>query len=101
MSRCSVGARSANSTSPAIGVTADSVPGAVIWVCGLGTPGFSSGDYTPRFSFREVVGDRGYVADVCRFRLFPTREQAAALAGHCGHARFVWNLAVEQQLHWQ
>jgi putative transposase len=23
------------------------------------------------------------------------------LAEHCRHARYVWNLAVEQQLHWQ
>jgi putative transposase len=38
---------------------------------------------------------------VCRFRLLPSPEQAAALAEHCGHARFVWNLAVEQQQHWQ
>jgi putative transposase len=38
---------------------------------------------------------------VCRFRLLPTPEQAAALAEHCGHARFVWNLAVEQQQSWQ
>jgi putative transposase len=33
--------------------------------------------------------------------LLPTLEQAAALAEHCRHARFVWNLAVEQQQHWQ
>jgi len=38
---------------------------------------------------------------VCRFRLFPIPEQAAGLAEHCRHARFVWNLAVEQQQHWQ
>jgi len=38
---------------------------------------------------------------VCRFRLLPSPEQAAALAEHCRHARFVWNLAVEQQQHWQ
>jgi putative transposase len=38
---------------------------------------------------------------VCRFRLLPSLEQAAALAEHCRHARFVWNLAVEQQLQWQ
>ena len=36
-----------------------------------------------------------------RFRLLPSPEQAAALAEHCRHARFVWNLAVEQQQHWQ
>ncbi|WP_241524231.1 RNA-guided endonuclease InsQ/TnpB family protein [Mycobacterium paraense] len=36
-----------------------------------------------------------------RFRLLPTDGQAAALAEHCRHARFVWNLAVEQQRHWQ
>ncbi len=28
-------------------------------------------------------------------------EQAAVLAEHCRHARLVWNLAVEQQRHWQ
>jgi putative transposase len=33
--------------------------------------------------------------------LLPGVEQAAALADHCRHARFVWNLAVEQQQHWQ
>jgi putative transposase len=38
---------------------------------------------------------------VARYRLLPTAEQAAVLGEHCRHARFVWNLAVEQQLHWQ
>jgi putative transposase len=38
---------------------------------------------------------------VSRYRLLPTTEQAAALAEHCSHARYVWNLAVEQQQHWQ
>jgi putative transposase len=38
---------------------------------------------------------------VCRFRLLPSIKQAAVLAEHCRHARFVWNLAVEQQQHWQ
>jgi len=38
---------------------------------------------------------------VCRFRLLPNVEQAGALVEHCRHARFVWNLAVEQQRHWQ
>jgi putative transposase len=33
--------------------------------------------------------------------LLPSLEQAAVLAEHCRHARFVWNLAVEQQQHWQ
>ena len=38
---------------------------------------------------------------MCRFRLLPSTEQAAVLAEHCRHARFAWNLAVEQQQHWQ
>jgi putative transposase len=38
---------------------------------------------------------------VFRFRLLPSVEQAAVFAEHCRHARFVWNLAVEQQRHWQ
>src|ERR1700735_5405240 len=35
-----------------------------------------------------------------RFRLFPTPAQQAVLRDHCGHARYVWNLAVEQHAHW-
>jgi putative transposase len=38
---------------------------------------------------------------MARYRLLPTTEQAAVLAEHCRHARYVWNLAVEQQQHWQ
>ncbi|MCV7022326.1 transposase [Mycolicibacterium novocastrense] len=38
---------------------------------------------------------------MARYRLLPTPDQAVALAGHCRHARLVWNLAVEQQRHWQ
>ncbi|MGB9227323.1 helix-turn-helix domain-containing protein, partial [Mycobacterium sp.] len=48
-------------------------------------------------SFRRVVDGRVYVVGVSRFRLLPSVEQAGALAEHCRHARFVWNLAVEQQ----
>jgi putative transposase len=36
-----------------------------------------------------------------RFRLLPTPEQQEALLAHCRDARYVWNLAVEQQQHWQ
>ena len=36
-----------------------------------------------------------------RFRLLPTAEQEQALLAHCRDARYVWNLAVEQQMHWQ
>jgi putative transposase len=36
-----------------------------------------------------------------RFRLQPTPAQEAALLEHCAHARFVWNLAVEQHRHWK
>ncbi len=35
-----------------------------------------------------------------RYRLIPTPAQAALLRDHCGHARYVWNLAVEQHSHW-
>jgi putative transposase len=31
----------------------------------------------------------------------PTPAQETILAGHCAHARFVWNLAVEQQSWWR
>jgi putative transposase len=36
-----------------------------------------------------------------RFRLLLTPEQEQALVVHCRDARYVWNLAVEQQQHWQ
>ena len=36
-----------------------------------------------------------------RYRLYPTPAQEAALREHCAHARYVWNLAVEQHGHWR
>jgi transposase len=36
-----------------------------------------------------------------RYRLYPTPAQEQVLRGHCAHARFVWNLAVEQRSWWQ
>ena len=36
-----------------------------------------------------------------RYRLTPTLDQMKILRGHCSHARFVWNLAVEQQSWWR
>jgi putative transposase len=47
------------------------------------------------------VGGASYVSDMARFRLLPTPEQERDLSAHCRDARFVWNLAMEQQLHWQ
>src|SRR5450755_3636893 len=35
-----------------------------------------------------------------RYRLVPTPAQEALLQDHCAHARYVWNLAVEQHAHW-
>jgi putative transposase len=35
-----------------------------------------------------------------RYRLYPTPAQQAVLRDHCGHARCVWNLAVEQHSCW-
>ncbi len=36
-----------------------------------------------------------------RYRLLPTLAQQAVLRDHCAHARYVWNLAVEQHAHWR
>src|SRR6266568_6765237 len=36
-----------------------------------------------------------------RYRLTPTPVQETAMRQHCAHARFVWNLAVEQQSWWR
>jgi len=35
-----------------------------------------------------------------RYRLSPTPAQQAVLRDHCGHVRYIWNLAVEQHSHW-
>ena len=35
------------------------------------------------------------------YRLLPTPAQEAVLREHCAHARYVWNLAVEQHAHWR
>jgi len=36
-----------------------------------------------------------------RYRLYPTPEQEKILLRHCSHARYVWNLAVEQHAWWK
>jgi putative transposase len=36
-----------------------------------------------------------------RYRLYPTPAQEDMLLRHCAHARYVWNLAVEQRSWWQ
>ncbi|MBO2436278.1 transposase [Actinomadura nitritigenes] len=36
-----------------------------------------------------------------RYRLRPTSAQVNVMLEHCRHARFVWNLAVEQHGHWR
>ena len=36
-----------------------------------------------------------------RYRLIPASAQEAVLRDHCAHARYVWNLAVEQHSHWR
>jgi hypothetical protein len=37
---------------------------------------------------------------VSRYRIYPPPEQEQALLEHCAHARFTWNLAVEQHAWW-
>src|SRR5688572_23797065 len=36
-----------------------------------------------------------------RYRLYPTARQEQVMLLYCAHARFVWNLAVEQHAHWR
>jgi hypothetical protein len=36
-----------------------------------------------------------------RYRLPLTPEQEPVLLAHCAHARYVWNLAVEQHAWWR
>ncbi|MFJ2577358.1 transposase [Kitasatospora aureofaciens] len=41
-----------------------------------------------------------YCGGMSRFRMYPTPQQAEQMLLHCAHARYVWNLAVEQHSHW-
>jgi putative transposase len=36
-----------------------------------------------------------------RYRLLPAPAQKTVLRDHCAHARYVWNLAVEQYRYWR
>ena len=54
---------------------------------------------TPLHLPGNVTAGRYYVR-MSRYRLQPTLAQEAILRDHCGHARYVWNLAVEQHAHW-
>ncbi|MER5398564.1 transposase [Streptomyces sp. NPDC002599] len=38
---------------------------------------------------------------MARFRMYPTCAQEQQMLLHCAHARYVWNLAVEQHAHWR
>ncbi|MFI7293294.1 RNA-guided endonuclease InsQ/TnpB family protein [Streptomyces sp. NPDC050121] len=38
---------------------------------------------------------------MARFRMYPTGGQERQMLLHCAHARYVWNLAVEQHAHWR
>ncbi|RZB19503.1 transposase [Streptomyces sp. F001] len=38
---------------------------------------------------------------MAKFRMYPTRAQEEQMLLHCAHARYVWNLAVEQHSHWR
>jgi putative transposase len=41
------------------------------------------------------------VIAMTRYRLLPTPDQEVGLLEHARHARYVWNLAVEQHTHWR
>jgi putative transposase len=49
---------------------------------------------------QNVVPGR-YRGRMSRYRLMPSAAQGAALLRHCAHARYVWNLCVEQESHWR
>ncbi|MFD5649778.1 RNA-guided endonuclease InsQ/TnpB family protein [Streptomyces sp. NPDC127039] len=51
--------------------------------------------------FERTMCTAIYVCVMARFRMYPTGEQASIMLDHCAHARYVWNLAVEQYAHWR
>src|SRR5450759_3426224 len=47
------------------------------------------------------VSEAGATLCAMRFRLYPSAAQEVLLLGQCGHARYVWNLGLEQRLMWR
>ncbi|MFI5697771.1 RNA-guided endonuclease InsQ/TnpB family protein [Kribbella sp. NPDC051586] len=43
----------------------------------------------------------GWLGVVSRYRLAPTPAQVSGLQEHCRHARYMWNLGLEQRLMWR
>jgi len=41
-----------------------------------------------------------HIGQMSRFRLYPTPAQEVLLLEQCAHARYVWNLGLEQRLMW-
>src|ERR1039457_6932853 len=58
----------------------------------------SSGNRALSFFMASVCR---YTGPMSRYRLYPDAEQEQILLGHCGHARFVWNLGQEQRATWR
>ena len=66
---------------------------------GVDTPAFRPGRKR-RFTCPEMSVVFASVFACSGTGLSPTPAQQAVLRDHCGHARYVWNLAVEQHSHW-
>jgi len=65
------------------------------------TPSFGAGVKSAARGARRNVACGWDALAVSRYRLDPEPEQEAVLLRHCADARYVWNLAVEQQLWWR
>jgi len=53
------------------------------------------------FLSTDVLLDDGILEHVSRFRLYPSVSQEVLLLDACGHARYVWNLGLEQRSMWR
>ncbi|HET9970571.1 MAG TPA: transposase [Streptosporangiaceae bacterium] len=63
------------------------------------SPRASGQGTTPHYLPQNVSASR-YCVRMSRYRLIPSPAHEAVLRDHCAHARYVWNLAVEQYSHW-
>ena len=61
---------------------------------------FRLGSSPDRRTAVELSVHRDCIPLVSRFRLTPTPEQEVMLLGQCAHARYVWNVALEQWSMW-
>jgi peptidoglycan/xylan/chitin deacetylase (PgdA/CDA1 family) len=92
------GTSGGRSVSSVVGrVLTAAVPGEIVLIGDRGRKPCPSGQGgSLAWSLPTWVSEATATLRAMRFRLYPSAAQEVLLAEQCGHARYVWNLALEQ-----